>query len=244
MNAPAEDRDDAAPAESSASPRPTVFLDRDGTLIEERSYPVTAEDLVVLPGVPEALARLEDAGYRLVVLTNQSAVARGMIDEETLGALHDGLLEELGAEGGTIDALYYAPHHPDGVAAAYRWDSPLRKPRTGMLELALHEHPTDLARSAFVGDAVRDLFVDVDGVGARVLVRSGHDLSPDDERLADHVADDLPAAVAWLLENPPGPPDDDATARDASGSDPPSAPPTPGASPGSSSAGASSGSTG
>lgn len=225
------------------APRPTVFLDRDGTLIEERSYPVRAEDLVVLPGVPEALAALKDAGYRLVILTNQSAVARGMIDEERLGVLHDGLLEELGAAGGTIDALYYAPHHPEGSNPAYRFDSPLRKPRAGMLELAVHEHPTDLGRSACIGDAVRDLFVDVEGIGRRVLVRSGHALSAADADAADHVADALPDAVDWLLAHAPEPePDtpvdvpDDATARDASATAPPAVPPTPGASPGSASA--------
>ncbi len=197
-----DERETEAEEECAASLRPTVFLDRDGTLIEERHYPVTAEDIVPVDGAATALAQLTRAGYQLIILTNQSAVARGMISEEQLGVLHDELIDELTSEGAVVDALYYAPHHPDGTHAAYSFASPLRKPGTGMLELALHEHPTDLARSAFIGDAVRDLFVGVEGTGPRILVRTGHALSPEDERAADHVADDLVAAVEWLLSEP------------------------------------------
>lgn len=182
------------------SGRPAVFLDRDGTLIEERGYPTTTADIVPRPGVGAALARLGRAGYLRIVLTNQSAIARGLLTEEALDELHADLAARLAADGGAFDALYYCPHHPDGVAAAYTHACACRKPAPGLLELALAEHDVDLSRSAFVGDSPRDLFPDVPGAGPRILVRGGHPLR--DVAAADHVADSLPDAVAWLLARP------------------------------------------
>jgi D-glycero-D-manno-heptose 1,7-bisphosphate phosphatase len=180
-----------------SAPRPAVFLDRDGTLIEERSYPARPADIVPLPGVGRALARLGEAGYLRVVLTNQSGVARGLFSEEELERLHEDMARKLAQQGGAIEALYYCPHHPEGRAAAYRHACACRKPGRGLLDLALAQHAVDLPRSAFIGDSPRDLFPDVPGAGPRILVRSGHPL-PEDAR-ADFVADDLPAAVEWLL---------------------------------------------
>ncbi|HZL99922.1 MAG TPA: HAD hydrolase-like protein, partial [Planctomycetota bacterium] len=97
---------------------------------------------------------------------------------------------------GAIDALYYCPHLPDGVAAGYGHACACRKPGTGLLELALAEHPVDLARSAFIGDSPRDLYRGVPGAGPRILLRSGHALA--DTAGADHVADTLADAVEWL----------------------------------------------
>jgi D-glycero-D-manno-heptose 1,7-bisphosphate phosphatase len=182
------------------SGRPAVFLDRDGTLIEERGYPTRPEDIVPLPDAGAALARLAAAGYLRIVLTNQSAVARGMLSEQRLEGLNAELTSRLAAEGGTIDALYYCPHHPDGVAVAYSYACACRKPAPGMLELAVREHDVDLSRSAFIGDSPRDLFPGVPGTGPRILVRGGHPLS--DVTGADHVADTLTEAVDWLLAQP------------------------------------------
>jgi len=181
--------------------RPAVFLDRDGTLIEERSYPTAADDIVPVPGAGRALADLATAGYLRIVLTNQSAVARGLIDEERLAELHRVLEERLTVAGGAFDALYYCPHHPDGMAAAYAHRCRCRKPGPGLLELALAEHDVDLSRSVFIGDSPRDLYVDAGDVAARILVASGHPL--EDTSAADHVAEDLPAAVDWLLSRSP-----------------------------------------
>ena len=177
--------------------RPAVFLDRDGTLIEERGYPARPADIVPLPGVGRALARLGQAGWLRIVLTNQSGVARGLFSEEDLARLHDDLAVKLAQQGGAVDALYYCPHHPQGRAVGYRFACTCRKPARGLLDLALAEHPVDLARSAFIGDSPRDLFADVAGSGPRILVKSGHAL-PEGAR-ADCVAADLEAAVEWLL---------------------------------------------
>jgi D-glycero-D-manno-heptose 1,7-bisphosphate phosphatase len=183
------------------SGRPAVFLDRDGTLIEERGYPTTRTDIVPQAGAGAALARLAAAGYLRIVLTNQSAIARGLLTEEQLGDLHADLAAKLAADGGAIDALYYCPHHEDGVAVAYAHACACRKPAPGLLELALREHDVDLARSAFIGDSPRDLFAGVAGAGPRILVRGGHPLT--DVTCADHVAGSLLEAVDWLLARTP-----------------------------------------
>jgi D-glycero-D-manno-heptose 1,7-bisphosphate phosphatase len=179
--------------------RPAVFLDRDGTLIEERGFPAQEQDIVPLPGVGAALARLREAGYLRVVLTNQSAIARGLYDEERLEALHADLQRKLGAQGGAVDAIYYCPHHPDGKAVAYAFACTCRKPARGLLDLALREQDVDLASSVFIGDAPRDMFPDAGPARARILLRSGHPLP--EGATADHIADNLPAAVKWLLES-------------------------------------------
>jgi len=188
--------DDAETAPVGALRR-AVFLDRDGTLIEERHYPVKTADIVPMPRVGAALARLAHAGFLRIVLTNQSAVARGLLTEEDLGLLHDDLAVKLARDGGGIDAIYYCPHHPEGRAVGYSYPCTCRKPARGLLDLAVAEHGIDLSRSAFIGDSARDLFADGSPAGPRILVASGHAL--DDTSAADHVAADLPAAVEWLL---------------------------------------------
>ena len=181
-----------------ASRRPAVLLDRDGTLIEERHYPKTPADIVPLPGAGEALVRLGALGFLRIVLTNQSAIARGLLDEDGLAKLHDVLAAKLAQTGGRIDALYYCPHHPDGIAAGYAMRCACRKPALGLLEIAHHQHDLDLSRSCAVGDAPRDLFLDEPTLGARVLVESGHDLDEEARRAADVVVPDLLAACAWI----------------------------------------------
>ena len=178
--------------------RPAAFLDRDGTLIEERGFPAREEDLVPLPGVGRALARLAEAGFLRLVLTNQSAIARGLYDEEHLERLHSDLRRKLAAQGGAVDAIYYCPHHPEGKAVAYAFECTCRKPGRGLLDLAVREHDVDLARSVFIGDAPRDMFPDAGPARARILLRSGHPLPAD--ATADFIAADLPEAVEWLLK--------------------------------------------
>lgn len=178
--------------------RPAALLDRDGTLIEERAYPVRVEDIVPLPGIGQALRRLRSAGYLTIVLTNQSAVARGLIDEEGLDALHENLRRRLASEGGLIDDILYCPHHPEGRNLAYAFPCNCRKPARGLLEQAVARHRIDLNRSVFVGDSPRDLFRDAGPCKARILVRSGHAL--DDTTGADRVVPSLVEAVDWLLD--------------------------------------------
>ncbi len=193
---------DDAPAACAVTPRRAVFLDRDGTLIEERNYPVRTSDIVPLDGVGAALARLSQAAYLNIVLTNQSAVARGLLTEEDLGLLHEDLAIKLSRGGGSVDAIYYCPHHPDGQAVGYSYPCACRKPARGLLDLAVAEHRIDLSRSAFIGDRARDLFPGIGPTGPRILVASGHALG--DVGAADHVAVNLQAAVEWLLAHDRG----------------------------------------
>ena len=176
----------------------TVFLDRDGTLNIDSGYLKSPDDLTVLPGVGAALAKLKQAGARLIVVTNQSGVGRGYFTSKDLEAIHSKLRLVLAEDGVTLDGLYFCPHHPDDRCNC-------RKPARGMVDRALAELQVDLSRAYVVGDSARDVEL-ARQVGAKgLLVMTGpsgaealadltaRDLSP------DHVADDLSQAVEWII---------------------------------------------
>jgi heptosyltransferase-2 len=178
----------------------TVFLDRDGTLNRDTGYVKTPEGLELLPGVAEAVARLNRAGARVVVVTNQSGVARGFLTSETLATIHARLRALLGAGGATLDAVYFCPHHPDEGCAC-------RKPGTALIDRAAAELALDLSQVVVVGDQRRDVDL-ASKIGARsVLVTtgptsleslaglSGDGLAP------DYVAAGLVEAVDWIIQN-------------------------------------------
>ncbi len=134
-----------------------VFLDRDGVLIADVDHLVAHEQIRLLPQGPEALARFRAAGWRLIIATNQSVVARAWITEERLAEIHQVLRDQLRAQGADVDAIYYCPHHPEGRVPAYRRECACRKPNPGMLLQAAHEWHLDLARSVLIGDALSDI---------------------------------------------------------------------------------------
>jgi D-glycero-D-manno-heptose 1,7-bisphosphate phosphatase len=136
--------------------RPAVFLDRDGTLVEEVPYLHDPERLALLPGVGE-LAALAAAGYALVVVTNQAGVARGLYDEAAVAAVHRRLRRLLAGAGVRLDAVLYCPHHPEGTVAAYARTCRDRKPGPGMLEAAARRLGLDLAASFLIGNAPADV---------------------------------------------------------------------------------------
>lgn len=136
--------------------RPAIFLDRDGTLNREVDYLRRVEDLVLLPGVVTALESLQRAGYALVVVTNQSGVARGLLTEQTLGRIHARLAEELANSGVELLDILWCPHHPDLPEGAPHGACSCRKPAPGMLLEAASRHGLDLANSWTVGDGERD----------------------------------------------------------------------------------------
>ena len=178
--------------------RPAVFLDRDGTVIDEVGHLGEPERVVILPGVPAALARLADAGYALVMITNQAGVARGYFTEVEVEAVNARTGELLQAEGVRLDRWYHCPHHPDFTGAC-----DCRKPLPGMLLRAAEELDLDLSRSWMIGDHPSDAEAG-QAAGARsIMVRTGHGMLPG----ANHgpppgvtVVDDLPAAVGLILE--------------------------------------------
>jgi D-glycero-D-manno-heptose 1,7-bisphosphate phosphatase len=137
---------------------PAAFLDRDGVLIEDSGYPHRPEDLKLIPGAAAAVRRMTKAGYRTVIVTNQSGVARGLFSEDQMNAFNALLIARLAQDEAIIDAVYSAPFHPDAVEARYRHpDHPDRKPNPGMLLRAISEHRLDPAQSFIIGDQKRDL---------------------------------------------------------------------------------------
>ncbi len=134
-----------------------VFVDRDGTLIEDVDFLTSPEQLRILPNTVPGLARLHEAGYAVIVVTNQSAVARGMLTEEELQAIHEQMIEHVATLGGHLDAVLYCPHLPDGKVARYAVDCNCRKPKPGLFYRAREELEIDLERSFAVGDAWRDV---------------------------------------------------------------------------------------
>lgn len=134
-----------------------IFLDRDGTLIEDPGYLNHPEQVKLLEGVAEALIELRAMGYMLIVVTNQSAVARGIVSEKVLGEIHNRLRQLLAERGAYLDQIYYCPYHPDGVIPKYRKESELRKPNPGMLLAAGEDMDIDLSQSWKIGDSSSDI---------------------------------------------------------------------------------------
>ena len=137
--------------------RPAVFLDRDGTLNVDVHYLSAPSKLELLPGASRALRRLAQAGFVIVVVTNQSGVARGKLDEATLASIHVELAAQLAEQGAGFDAVYYCPHHPSEGQPPYRAACDCRKPLPGLLTRAARELSLDLSRSWVIGDSLRDL---------------------------------------------------------------------------------------
>jgi len=184
--------------------RRTVFLDRDGTLNREVGFVSRPDQLEVLAGVVPALQRLSDAGYRIVVLTNQSGIARGLYSESDLARVHAVLHERL---RGLPDAYLHCPHHPD-TGGEYGGACACRKPAAGLLHQARELLGVELSGSVLIGDSARDLLM-AKGLPLRtVYVHSGKPVAPELAMLQqagltpDHQAADLAAAVAWLLGSP------------------------------------------
>ncbi len=178
----------------------TVFLDRDGTLNYDPGYLKVAADLKLLAGVGPALARLRGAGAKLIVVTNQSGVGRGIVTLKDLEAIHarlEGLLEQ---EDAALDAIYFCPHHPDDGCRC-------RKPNVGMVERAVSELQLDLRRSYLIGDHARDIQL-ANRVGAKAILittalvdAQALDMLKAEQAMPDAVAKSMTEAVDWILDD-------------------------------------------
>jgi histidinol-phosphate phosphatase family protein len=178
--------------------RPAVFLDRDGVINRNRhDYVKSVEEFEFLHGVPEAVCRLSRGGYAVVIVTNQSAVGRGLLGFSEVRAIHDLMLEGLSAAGGAVEEVRFCPHTPDDGCHC-------RKPRPGMLLDAALEYDLDLRRSFLVGDAASDIEAASEAGCRAVLVETGRGREQRLElerrgRTGFHVARDLTAAADWIL---------------------------------------------
>jgi len=185
--------------------RAAVFLDRDGTLIREVNYLSAIEQIEVLPTVTAALKLLRAHGFKLVMVTNQSVVARGILSEAGLAKIHAEIVNRLAQQGATLDAIYYCPHHPTEGRGDYRLVCDCRKPKTGMIERAAADFQIDPAISYVVGDQLTDIEL------ARAVGATGILLGRDDASAGDMAAQniaviaDLGAAAQWIVKRLRGP---------------------------------------
>jgi len=180
-----------------------VFLDRDGTLIEEVGYLDRVERVALYPWTIDAVRALNRARFRVVMISNQSGVARGFFPEAVVEDVHRHIAALLDAGGARIDAYYYCPHHPEGKVERYAIRCDCRKPARGLVDRAAAELGIDPARSFVVGDRWLDVEL-ARAVGARgVLVRTGYGLTeetrPPRGVAADAIVDNLVAAAGWIL---------------------------------------------
>ena len=178
-----------------------VFLDRDGILIREVNYLSMIAQIEVLPGVAPALRLLRGHGFNLVMVTNQSVVARGGLSEAGLQQIHAEIVNRLGQEGATLDGIYYCPHHPTEGLGDYRIICHCRKPKTGMIKRAGEDLQIDPSRSYMVGDQPSDMEL------ARAVGATGILVGRDDAAargvlpLKFPVVANLAGAAEWIVEH-------------------------------------------
>jgi D,D-heptose 1,7-bisphosphate phosphatase len=184
------------------APRPAVFLDRDGTLIEHVPYLADPKLVRLLPGAAEALKQLRRAGFARVLITNQSAIGRGILTEDRLGEIHMELNRQLAACGATIDGVYHCPDVPtcDDRTAV---ENPNRKPGPGMLLRAAAELTLDLGASWMVGDLVSDVLAGINAGGRSILVQPDQTWQAEADIVAGRalIAPDLAAAASLILDD-------------------------------------------
>ncbi|MFA5097216.1 MAG: HAD family hydrolase [Candidatus Margulisiibacteriota bacterium] len=179
----------------------TVFFDRDGTLVKDVGYLSDPEDIEILPGAAEAIKLLNRSGYLSIVISNQAAVARGILTEEALKKLNTAILKKFSEKGAIIDDVYYCPHHPTAGASAYTIKCECRKPKPGMILRAQKEHDIDLSLSYMVGDKSIDVEAGKNAGCRSILVLTGYGSEEKSKPgfSADFIANDPLEAVKWIL---------------------------------------------
>lgn len=189
------------------APSSAVFLDRDGVLIEDVDLLTHADRIRILPGVAQGLRELKEAGFALLVVSNQPVVARGLIDESEVAALQREVASRLVQAGApALDGFYFCPHHPSATLAAYRQACECRKPGAGLLLRAAADHGIDLAASFMVGDRPTDILAGARAGCRTIWVETGRHLDAPIEHAQpmpaprpDHVCAGLLQAARWVL---------------------------------------------
>ena len=185
-----------------------VILDRDGVLVEDVDFSTNVAQLRILPGVPEALTRLAQAGFKFAVVTNQAMIARGLGTEAEVAAINQTLADQLVKAGAPrIEKFYVCPHHPKANLSAYRLECECRKPQPGMLRQAAKDLDFNLTRSFMVGDRVTDIVAGKSAGCRTIWVETGKHTeavietsNPIDQNIkADWTCAGLPEAAQWIL---------------------------------------------
>nr|WP_245208635.1 D-glycero-beta-D-manno-heptose 1,7-bisphosphate 7-phosphatase [Serratia fonticola] len=178
---------------------PAIFLDRDGTINIDHGYVHEIDDFQFIDGVIDACRELKSMGFALVLVTNQSGIARGKFSEDQFMRLTEWMDWSMADRDVDLDGIYFCPHHPEAVIEEYRQVCDCRKPQPGMLLQAQKELNIDLAASYMVGDKIEDMqAAAAAGVGTKVLVRTGKPVTEEGEKAADWVLNslqELPAAI-------------------------------------------------
>lgn len=173
---------------------PAIFLDRDGTINIDHGYVYEIDRFQFIDGVIDACIELKAMGFALVLVTNQSGIARGKFTEAQFTKLTEWMDWSLADRGIDLDGIYYCPHHPEGSVAAFTQVCDCRKPKAGMLLLAKEDLHIDMAASYMVGDKLDDMQAAINaGIGHKILVRTGKEITAEGEALADKVLDSLSA---------------------------------------------------
>jgi D-glycero-D-manno-heptose 1,7-bisphosphate phosphatase len=183
--------------------RPAVFLDRDGTMIADVGYLDAIDQIAFFPWTVDAIRMLNRGGFLVVVITNQSGVARGIFTESFVDETHRAISARVEAGRAHVDAYYHCPHHPDGSVAAFASVCDCRKPGRALVDRAAADLGIDPARSFMVGDRWLDVTLGRAMHGRGILVRTGvgarEEAHPLPDVTADAIVDNLAAAVSWIL---------------------------------------------
>jgi D-glycero-D-manno-heptose 1,7-bisphosphate phosphatase len=189
------------------SGRRAIFLDRDGTLIEEVGYLNHLDRLRMLPRAGEAVRRINESGFLAFLVTNQSGVARRFFGLDLVQEAHGRIAAHLAESGAKLDGYYLCPHHPDALDPEFKKACSCRKPRPGMILRAAEEHGLDISRSYMVGDSATDMETARNAGMRSVLVLTGYGRGDRESRVPErglkpaYVAEDLHDAVEWILKS-------------------------------------------
>jgi D-glycero-D-manno-heptose 1,7-bisphosphate phosphatase len=182
-----------------------IFMDRDGTLNEEVGYITDPAQFRLFDFAADAVRRVNEAGWRAIVLTNQSGIARGYFTEEFLRGIHRSMEETLRLQDARLDAIYYCAHHPEFGAAPFRRDCACRKPKPGLIEQAVKDFALDPTECFVIGDRYRDVEMGHSARARSVMVMTGHGRDEYEAesgrwpRQPEFVAENLLDAVKWIL---------------------------------------------
>ena len=178
-----------------------VFLDRDGTIVEDVGYISSPQQLNFIPGSIEAIKKLNAAGYKVIVITNQAGVARGIVTEDMLQTIDKVMHRQILNGGAHLDGLYYCPHHPEHGVYPYKQACECRKPHTGLIKKAIKDHDLDLSLSFMIGDKASDIEAGKKAGVKTAFVLTGYGTTEKDElkNKPDHIAKNLSEAVKWVL---------------------------------------------
>jgi len=185
--------------------KPAVFIDRDGTINEPMGYVNHLSRFRILPRVPQAIRMLNRHGFLVLVVSNQSGVARGYYPLDLVKTLHHLLVTRIREKKGTIDGIFFCPHHPAGSVPEFSRDCDCRKPKTGLIEQACKSFEIDLQRSFVVGDMCTDMELAQRAGVPGVMVKTGYGLGeieyilPRKTAKPAHLAEDLLDAVRWII---------------------------------------------